>query len=260
LLVGIAVVLAFATAWELAGALEGRLGGVVRRTLTIASGGRAGSIADTAARLRLPDRIARAGLTGRLDPAAVISGKLAGGALGALAALVIAPALGVRFGLAVAGLLVAGGFLAPDAVLERTARRRHQRLVAALPDALDMLAVGAASGQGPATVFAEVASGTSGPLAGELAVTLAEIDCGAPTATDYAGASAGRRSGPWRRRWSARRGTARRSPSSYTCRRPRCAATLAAGSRTARPARLRRSSSLSRSSSSPRCCWSSSPR
>ncbi len=183
LLVGSAVVLAFATLWELAGALEGRLGGIARRALTIVSGGRAGSIADTAARLRLSDRIERAGLAGRLDPAAVVSGKLAGGALGALAALVIAPALGVRFGLAVAGLLVAGGFLAPDALLERTARRRHQRLVAALPDALDMLAVGAASGQGPATVFAEVASGTSGPLAGELAVTLAEIDCGAPTAT-----------------------------------------------------------------------------
>jgi tight adherence protein C len=182
-LVGIAVLLGFAAAWELGGALEGRLARLTRRALTIASGGRARSIAETATRLRLPERIARAGLSKRVDPAAVIAAKLAGGALGALAALVIAPALGLRFGLVVAGLLVAGGFLAPDALLERSARRRHQRLVAALPDALDMLAVGAASGQGPATVFAEVASGTSGPLAGELAVTLAEIDCGAPIAT-----------------------------------------------------------------------------
>jgi tight adherence protein C len=156
LLAGATVVLAFAAAWELAGALEGRVGGLVRRALSRASGGRAASIAEAAARLRLPERIARAGLAGRLDPAAI--------------------------GLVVAALLVAGGFLAPDALLERTARRRHERLVAALPDALDMVAVGAASGQGPTIVFAEVAAGTSGPLAAELGLTLAEIECGAPVA------------------------------------------------------------------------------
>jgi tight adherence protein C len=183
LLAGLAVVLVFASAWELAGATEGRLRGLVGRALTAVSGGRAGSIAEAAARLRLPDRIARAGLAGRVDPAAVIAAKLAGAALGAVVSTVVAPALGIRFGLAVAGLLIAGGFLVPDALLERIARRRHERLIAALPDALDMLAVGAASGQGPATVFAEVAGGTSGPLASELAVTLAEIECGAPTAT-----------------------------------------------------------------------------
>jgi tight adherence protein C len=43
-----------------------------------------------------------------------------------------------------------------------------------------MLAVGAASGRGPATVFGEIAGGTSGPLAAELAATVAEIECGAP--------------------------------------------------------------------------------
>lgn len=183
LLAGLAVVLGFAAAWELAGATDGRVGGLARRALTAASGGRLGSIAETAARLRLPERIARAGLAGRLDPAAVITAKLAGTALGAIGALSIAPALGPRLGTAVAALLIAGGFGVPDALLERAARRRHERLVAALPDALDMLAVGAASGQGPATVFAEVAGGTIGPLASELAVTLSEIDCGAPAAT-----------------------------------------------------------------------------
>jgi tight adherence protein C len=182
LLAGATVVLAFAAAWELAGALEGRVGGLVRRALSRASGGRAASIAEAAARLRLPERIARAGLAGRLDPAAIVSVKLAGAALGVAVALIVAPALGPRIGLVVAALLVAGGFLAPDALLERTARRRHERLVAALPDALDMVAVGAASGQGPTIVFAEVAAGTSGPLAAELGLTLAEIECGAPVA------------------------------------------------------------------------------
>lgn len=182
LLVGGAVLLTFAATWELAGALEGRLGALARRALGAASGGRARSLAEAAARLRLPERIARAGLATPIEPGAVIAAKLAGAGAGALLAGVVAPALGARFGLAVAALLVAGGFLAPDALLERTARRRHQRLVAALPDALDMLAVGAASGHGAATVFAEVTTGTSGPLAGELAVTLAEIECGTTTA------------------------------------------------------------------------------
>lgn len=181
-LAGGAVLLAFAAAWELAGALEGRVGSLAARALAQVSGGRARTLGETAARLRLPERIARAGMDGRVEPAAVIAAKLAGAGAGALLALVVAPALGVRLGLAVAALLVGGGFLAPDALLERAARRRHRRLIEALPDALDMLAVGAASGHGPATVFAEVAGGTGGPLARELAVTLAEIECGAPTA------------------------------------------------------------------------------
>ena len=48
-----------------------------------------------------------------------------------------------------------------------------------LPDALDLLAVGAAAGRSPGTVIGEIAAGTTGPLAAELAIAAAEIECGA---------------------------------------------------------------------------------
>jgi tight adherence protein C len=180
LLATIAVLLAFGAAWELAGALEGRLGPALGRALAAISGGRAGSLEQTAARLRLPERIARAGLARRLDPAMVIAAKIGGAGLGGLVSILAAPVVPARLGVAVTGLLLVAGFLAPDALLERAARRRRARFVAALPDALDMLAVGAASGRSPATVFGEIAGGTSGPLAVELGGAVAEIECGRP--------------------------------------------------------------------------------
>jgi len=71
------------------------------------------------------------------------------------------------------------GFLAPDAWLERRARARMRSLRAALPDALDLLAVGTAAGRTPSAGMAEIGAG-EGPLAGELAVLAAEESCGAP--------------------------------------------------------------------------------
>lgn len=175
-----AVLCAFAAAWELAGEAEGRASLLARRLVWRIGGARAGSLAQAAARMRLPERLRRAGLADRVEPAAVIAAKLAGAGVGGAVALVAAPAVPARLGVAVAGLLVAAGFLAPDALLERAARRRRDRFVAALPDALDLLALSAASGRSPATAFAEIAGGTSGPLAHELGVCVAEIECGRP--------------------------------------------------------------------------------
>ena len=106
--------------------------------------------ARAALRLGLPERLRRAGLEARLPLAAVLVAKLATAACGALAALAAAPAAPGRTALLVALGLPAAGFLAPDALLEREARRRRRRLLAALPDALDLLAVSAGSGRGPA--------------------------------------------------------------------------------------------------------------
>ncbi|MGH9382473.1 MAG: hypothetical protein ACRD2Z_17990, partial [Thermoanaerobaculia bacterium] len=145
-----AVLLTFAAAWELAGAAGGTLDRRAGHLLARLTGGRARSLADAALRLGLPGRVERAGLRGRLDPAAVIVAKLACAVVGALVALAAAPALPGRLAPVGAAGLVVAGFLAPDALLERQARRRQERLVAALPDALDMLAVGAASGRGTA--------------------------------------------------------------------------------------------------------------
>jgi tight adherence protein C len=180
LLAAAGVLLAFAAAWELAGGAGERVGAGARAALASVSGGRAGSLGEVAERLGLPQRIERAGLAGRVEPRAVIAAKLAGGAFGVLVAVAVVPVIATRLGIVVGAALVAAGSIAPDALLERAARRRRARFVAALPDALDMLAVGAASGRDPATGLGEIAGGTSGPLATELSRAVAEVECGRP--------------------------------------------------------------------------------
>jgi tight adherence protein C len=135
-----------------------------------------------ALKLGLPERLARSGLESRFPLPAVLLAKLAGAAGGGLAVWAAAPAAPGRLALLVAIGLPAAGFLAPDAVLEREARRRHRRLVAALPDALDLLAVSSSSGRSPATGLAEIARAGDGPLATELRIVSAELSCGTPLA------------------------------------------------------------------------------
>jgi tight adherence protein C len=106
--------------------------------------------------------------------------KLACAAAGALVALLAAPAAPGRLPLLVAVGVPAAAFFVPDALRERRARLRRRRLVAALPDALDLLAVGATSGRGLADGFAELAEAGQGPLAEELRTTVAELSCGIP--------------------------------------------------------------------------------
>jgi tight adherence protein C len=106
--------------------------------------------------------------------------KLAGALAGAATALVAAPAAPGRTAWLVAVALPAAGFVAPEALLERRARHRHRRLIAALPDALDLLAIGSAAGRGPAAGFAEIAAAGSGPLADELRIAVADLECGRP--------------------------------------------------------------------------------
>jgi tight adherence protein C len=135
-----------------------------------------------AERLGLPARVRRAGLGPRLSLRAVLAAKLAAAIVGAIVAPAVAPAAPGRTALLVAFALPAAGFVLPDALLEREARRRRRRLLAALPDALDLLAIGSAAGRSPAAGFAEIARAGSGPLAEELRVTVAELECGLPLA------------------------------------------------------------------------------
>jgi tight adherence protein C len=133
-----------------------------------------------ARRLDLPSRMRRAGLESRLPLGALLVAKLASAVVGGIAAMAAAPAAPGRTALLVALAMPAAGFVLPDALLEREARRRRRRLLASLPDALDLLAIGSAAGRSPAAGFAELARAGSGPLAEELRVTVAELDCGQP--------------------------------------------------------------------------------
>jgi tight adherence protein C len=172
-LAGLAALAACAGARELLAARGSRSG---RLRVGLGESGRAGT---AALRLGLPERIARAGLESRLSLAAVLLAKLAFAALGGLAALAAVPAAPGRIALLVAVGMPAAGFLVPDALLERQARLRSRLLLGALPDAFDLLAVGAASGRSPAAGFAELAQ-AEGPLAAELRMTVAELSCGRP--------------------------------------------------------------------------------
>jgi tight adherence protein C len=114
---------------------------------------------------------------------ALLAPKLACAVAGGIAAIAAAPAAPGRTSLLVALAMPAAGFVLPDALLERQARLRHRRLLAALPDALDLLAIGSAAGRSPAAGFAEIARSGNGPLADELRVTMAELGCGQPLGT-----------------------------------------------------------------------------
>jgi tight adherence protein C len=173
LLAALAVGFGFAAAREL-------LAGGPGRALASLPFGLGGRSARAALRLGLPERLRRSGLEARLPLAAVLGAKLAAMAGGGLAALVAAPAAPGRTSLLVAVALPGAGFFAPDALLERRARRRQRRLLTALPDALDLLAVSAGSGRGPAAGLEQLARAGEGPLAEELRLTVAELSCGMP--------------------------------------------------------------------------------
>jgi tight adherence protein C len=178
--IALAVLLAAAALWELAGSRGEELGGSIRGAAATLSGGHLRTLAGAALWFRVPQRLRSAGLAERVPVAVVLAGKAGGVVVGSLLAAVAAPALPARLAIVLALAVPVAGFVAPEAVLERAARRRRARIGAALPDALDLLAVGTAAGRSPATVFGEISRGSSGPLAVELAVAVAEIQCGVP--------------------------------------------------------------------------------
>jgi tight adherence protein C len=136
--------------------------------------------ARAALRLGLPERLRRAGLEGVISLPAALASKGIGAVAGGCAALLAAPVAPGRSGLLVAVALPAAGFFLPDALLERRARQRQRRLLGALPDALDLLAVSAGSGRGAVSGLEQLARAGEGPLAEELRLTVAELSCGVP--------------------------------------------------------------------------------
>jgi tight adherence protein C len=174
----VAVLLAAGALWEVAGSRGEEIGRAAREAAVALSRGRVRTLAGAALWLGLPERLERAGLGERVPVAAVLAAKLAGAGAGAVLGALGSPALPGRLAIVAALALPAAGFVAPEAMLERAARRRCARLLAALPDALDLLAVGTAAGRSPATVLGEISSAAGGPLAAELALAVAEIECG----------------------------------------------------------------------------------
>ncbi len=105
--------------------------------------------------------------------------------------------LGVLLGLAIGRLSVAGfvwmvilgalGLFLPDLLVYNAGLRRQDELRRGLADALDMLTVCVEAGQGFDGALAHVARATTGPVAGEFARVMSEIQIGRPRGEAFQG-------------------------------------------------------------------------
>jgi tight adherence protein C len=122
-------------------------------------------------------KLQAAGLGQKISPTAFLAGKglfsLAGGAL-ALVLIGSAGRAGLMFGLVV----VLVGFFGPDYLVSIYARRRREQIRAALPDALDLLAVSVEAGLGFDGAISKLTEHMDGPLAEEFGLTLSEMRIG----------------------------------------------------------------------------------
>ena len=129
----------------------------------------------------LQRRLDLAGNPGSWTPDRVLAAKGIGllvlGGLGALLGLG-SPTLFVPY----TGLGALIGFFLPDVLLYNTGDRRQAKIQSALPDAMDMLTVCVEAGLGFDAALAQVARNTTGPLAGEFARALQEMQLGASRA------------------------------------------------------------------------------
>lgn len=150
----------------------------LRRRLGPYFNARGGGLAPGTLLGSLQSRIEAASLEARISPAAVLAAKLTSAIASLPFALAAAPVAPGRLGSLVLLGVPAAAFLAPDLILERVARTRRARVAAALPDALDLMATGAATGRGAGALLADAMRGANGPLREELARTVAAIECG----------------------------------------------------------------------------------
>ena len=116
----------------------------------------------------LADRIRRAGMEEALAPRTVLVGKAAGAAAGMLFGSLFAGVLPGRLTPLLILGAAAGGFILPEFLLERAARKRHRRMVTALPVVLDLLAVSVQTGRGLGGCLLDLASSGRGPLITEM--------------------------------------------------------------------------------------------
>ena len=104
--------------------------------------------------------------------------------------------LGVFFGgLSLKGLLfgalgATAGFMMPDLLVQNTGAKRQEVLRRGLADALDMLTVCVEAGQGFDGAILHVAQSVDGPVAGEFARVLAEIQIGKSRSDAFSSLSA----------------------------------------------------------------------
>nr|WP_260408593.1 type II secretion system F family protein [Planomonospora venezuelensis] len=100
---------------------------------------------------------------------------------GALLGLLYGSGLGGAL-VAVAAAMGAAGFFLPDLLVYNLGVRRQQEITRTLPDILDMLTVSVEAGLGFDAAVAQVRANAEGPMAGEFARVLREMQLGKPRA------------------------------------------------------------------------------
>jgi len=146
-------------------------------------------------------RLSPSGTGGRLTRLLDLAGNPTGWTVERLlgfkgAGLLLGGFLGIFFGgLSLKGLLIgaagaAGGFLLPDLLVMNTGAKRQEVLRRGLADALDMLTVCVEAGQGFDGAILHVARSVEGPVAGEFARILAEIQIGKSRSDAFSSLSA----------------------------------------------------------------------
>lgn len=137
------------------------------------------------------------GLTRRLDLAGnpgtwtaerIMGGKGAGLLIGAVLGLVFG-GFSLKGGL-IALAAAAAGFYLPDLLLINVGMKRQEELRRGLADALDMLTVCVEAGQGFDAALMQVAKSTTGPISGEFARVLSEIQIGKSRGAAFSSLSA----------------------------------------------------------------------
>jgi tight adherence protein C len=122
-------------------------------------------------------RLLSAGLAQRITPASFLAIKGAGIVGGAVLGLALA-AVGGFASIILVPVLAAIGFAAPDTVLSSRIRTRREAIRAALPDALDLLAVSVEAGLGFDGAVTKLTEHMGGPLVEEFGLLLSEIRMG----------------------------------------------------------------------------------
>jgi tight adherence protein C len=133
-----------------------------------------------AAPASLATRIEAAGRPLHLSVADVMAVKGGGALIALVAGAPVAAALPGRLPLLAALAFPAAGFLAPDLLLARRARRRGRAMAEELPDLLNLLRVAVQAGLPLGRAVAEVGTRHGGTLAAEWRRAAAELAFGVP--------------------------------------------------------------------------------
>jgi len=135
-------------------------------------------------------RLAAAGAPPGIGVGDMLATKAGAAVAGLLLALPLAAASPGRLAPVLLGAAPAAGFLAPDVLLARRARRRAEVLAREIADVMDLLRVAVQAGLDTGRAIGEVGRRRGGLLGGELLRTARQLELGVPRARALDGLAA----------------------------------------------------------------------